>query len=98
MLPRPGLGAARASGIRAGLRLPDQELLVLRAPASQALGAECRDLVLEVSQRLEAPVYRGEPEIRHLVEVSERAEDREAHLMRGDLPAAAAADGVLDLL
>src|SRR5450755_4959484 len=57
-----------------------------------------RDLVLEVGQRLKTAVDRGEPEIRDLVEFAKRPENGQADLMRGDLAAAAAPDGVLDLL
>src|SRR5215469_17504653 len=60
--------------------------------------AQSCNLVLEVGERLEAPVYRGEPQVRDLIEVPKRAEDGKAYLMRGNLAAAPAPDRVLHLL
>src|SRR5215469_654262 len=61
-------------------------------------GAQSCNLVLEVGERLEAPVHRGEPQVCDLIEVPERAEDGKANLMRGNLAAAPAPDRVLYLL
>src|SRR5215469_14322981 len=60
--------------------------------------AQSCNLVLEVGERLEAPVHRGEPQVRDLIEVPKRAEDGKAHLMRGNLTAASAPDRVFHLL
>src|SRR5215469_14146996 len=60
--------------------------------------AQGGDLVFEVGERLEAAVDRGEPEVGHLIQVPERAEDSHAHLVRGDLGQAAGPDRLLHLL
>jgi len=43
--------------------------------------AQGGDLILEVGKRLEASVDRGEPEVGHLVQIPERAQDGQAHLV-----------------
>src|SRR5262249_12002732 len=68
-------------------------VLVVVVPAAQ-----CGDFLLEVIQRLEAPVDRGEPEVRDLVEVAERPEDRQAHLVRRHLRQATCPDRLLHSL
>src|SRR6516164_10756434 len=60
--------------------------------------AQGGDLVFEVGERLEAAVDRGEPEVGHLIQVPERAEDGHAHLVRGDLGQAPGPDRFLHLL
>src|SRR5215471_5506498 len=55
-------------------RGPDVVVLVMASP-------QRGDFLLEVVQRLEAPVDRGEPEVRDLVEVPEWPEDRQSHLV-----------------
>jgi hypothetical protein len=39
------------------------------------------DLVLEIGERLKSPVDRGEPEVGDLVKLTERPQNREAHLL-----------------
>src|SRR4051794_8918741 len=63
-----------------------------------ALGAQQGDLRLEVVGRLERAVDAREPEVRDLVELAQRAEDRQADLVRRHLRPALAAQRVLDLL
>src|ERR1700722_12259563 len=60
--------------------------------------AQARDLVLEVGERLETPVDRGEPQVGHLVQFPQRAEDGQAHFVRGDFGQAAGPDRFLHLL
>src|ERR1700688_610942 len=60
--------------------------------------AQGGDLVLEVGQRLETAVHRGEPEVGHLVQFPQRAEDGQPHFVRGDLGQAAGPDRFLHLL
>jgi hypothetical protein len=61
-----------------------------------ALGAEQGDLGLEVLERLEGPVDAGEAQVGDLVELAQRAQDRQPDVVRVDLGAAAGADDVLD--
>ena len=63
-----------------------------------ALGTEQGDLGLEVLQGLEAAVHRGEAQVGHLVELSQRAEDGQTHLVGVDLSGAGGSHGLLDLL
>ena len=58
--------------------------------------SESGDLGLEVGERLEAAVDGGEAEVRHLVELPERLEDRQADLVARDL--GLVADALLDRL
>ena len=60
--------------------------------------AQRGNLILEISKRLKPPVDRGEPQVSHLVQVAERPENRQAHLMRSDLTRATGPDRILDLL
>src|SRR6201995_184144 len=60
--------------------------------------AQGGDLVLEVGERLEPSVDRGEPEVGHLVQIPERAQDGQAHLVRGDLAQPPRPDRLLHLL
>ena len=93
VLPARWLGVARAlPGVvpaRPG---------VVRARRLVAFRTQRGNLVLEIRERLESPVDRGESQVGDLVEVTQRPQDGQAHLMRGDLPAAAAPDRVLDPL
>src|SRR6185437_13115177 len=43
--------------------------------------AQGGDLIFEVGERLEPSVDRGEPEVGHLVQVPQRAQDGQAHLV-----------------
>ncbi|MET3860107.1 hypothetical protein ABIE38_001017 [Dietzia sp. 2505] len=56
------------------------------------------DLALEVGSGTELLVYRGEPQICDLVEILQRAQDRQSDLVSGDFRCAAGPDGVFDLL
>src|SRR5580700_5782321 len=81
VLARPSLARAEDVIVLAGI--PEM-------PAAQ-LG----DRLLKVVKRLEAPVDRGKPEIRDLVEVAERPEDRQPHLVGRHLRQAARPDRLL---
>jgi hypothetical protein len=61
-------------------------------------GPELGDLLLEVLQRRERAVHAREAEIGHLVELPQRPQDRQPHLVARHLGRAGRADGVLDLL
>src|SRR6202034_3999462 len=69
-------------------------VLVSGLPAAVMFAAQPGYLFLEVGQRLESPVHRGEAQVGNLVQVTERPQDREADLIGGNLPAAAAPDRV----
>jgi hypothetical protein len=56
------------------------------------------NLVFEVGERLEATVNRGEPQVRDLIQVPERAEDGKANLVGRNLTAPPAPDRVFHLL
>src|SRR5436190_18769872 len=56
------------------------------------------DFLLEIGGGLEAAVDAREPQVGHLVEAAQRGEDRQAHLVGGDLGAAGEPQLVLDLL
>jgi hypothetical protein len=56
------------------------------------------DFLLEVVERLPAPVHRGKPEVGDLVEVAKRPEDRQPHLVGRHLRQAARPDRLLDPL
>src|SRR3954462_4245786 len=56
------------------------------------------DLLLEVLERGEGAVDAGEAEVGHLVELPQRAQDCQPHLVAGHLRAPRGADGVLHLL
>src|SRR6478735_5153583 len=60
--------------------------------------AQGGDLILEVGERLEPSVDRGEPEVGHLVQIPERAQDGQAHLVRGHLAQPPRPDRFLHLL
>src|SRR5258707_10675371 len=72
----------------------------IAGPGSSPLAfrPEEQDLRLEVLQRLERPVDRREPQVGDLVELAQRAEYRQAHLVGRELRAAAGPDRVLDAL
>src|SRR3954447_13280126 len=57
----------------------------LRLGARLAGRAQARDLALEVGQRVEAAVHAGEAQIRDLVQVAQRPEDRQPDVLAGDL-------------
>ena len=67
-------------------------------PLALALRTEHGDLGLEVVGGLERAVDAGEPQVGHLVELAQRAEDGQADLVGGHLGPALAAQRVLDLL
>jgi hypothetical protein len=56
------------------------------------------DLTLEVVRRPERPVDAREAQVRHLVELAQRREDRQPHLVAGDLGQPLAPQRLLDLL
>src|SRR5664279_943914 len=62
------------------------------------VGSKHSDRGFEVVQRVEGLVDAREPEVRHLVELSERSEDCQADLVRVNLRAPARADRLLDPL
>src|SRR5215831_8069862 len=83
-------------------RVPGREpplVLIVGTPCATAIwfafAAQRGDLLLEVRQRLKSPVDRGESQVGDLVKVTKRPQDRQAHLVRGHLAAAAAPDHVL---
>src|SRR5215469_7235520 len=78
-------GLRRARGLR----------VLAWLPRVVAFGAQRGYLCLEVGQRLEAAVDRGESQVGDLVELAERAQDRQADVVRWDLSAATAPDHVL---
>src|SRR5579859_2544438 len=67
-------------------------------PALMAPLAQRGDLILEVGKRLKAPVNRGESQVGNLVKLAERAQNGQAHLVRGDFGQAAGPDRLLHLL
>src|SRR5690242_1815754 len=67
------------------------------APVAVAL-AQGGDLIFEVGERLEPSVDRGEPEIGHLVQIPQRAQDGQAHLVRGDFAKPPRPDRLFHLL
>src|SRR5215472_2964181 len=101
-----GLRSGTACSGPLGLRriLGRQPLLVLVTGGPRAVAvwfafaAQRGDLLLEVRQRFESPVDGGESQIGDLVKVAKRSQDRQAHLVRGNLAAAATPDRVLDQL
>lgn len=67
---------------------PTMRRLALRRsarPRDVLVGAQGFDLAFEIGCGLEGAVYRGEPQIGDLVELTQRAEDRQTHLVAGDL-------------
>src|SRR5690349_2103301 len=75
-------------------------LLPLDGTASSVvlLLAQRCDFLLELVERVEGLVHAGEPEISHLVELPQRGEDRQPHLVTRDLGRALGPDGLLDAL
>src|SRR5450755_4856576 len=71
-----GGAALRPGRIRGALRV-----LVLAAPLAIMSRPQGGDLRLEISERLEAPVDRGETQVGDLVKLAKRPEDRQADLM-----------------
>ena len=69
-----------------------------RFPLGGSGGAESGDLGLEVLHRLVVPVHGREAQVGDRVQLAERAEDRDADVVGGDLGAPAGAKGLLDLL
>src|SRR3954447_65844 len=59
---------------------------------------ELVDLLLEVLERVEGAVDAGEAQVGDLVELAERAQDGQAHLVAGHLRGAGRPDRVLNLL
>src|SRR5215469_5021827 len=80
---------------------PLQGSLCLFLPVSAAVASavpllpQCGDLLLEVRDRLKPPVDGGESQVSNLVKLAERLQDRQTHLMRGNLAAGPAPDGLL---
>src|SRR5215813_12413548 len=98
-LPCGGLAAiARLAHIARICRALAVKLGHCRAPLLIARGAQRRDLGFEVVNRLEPPVHAREPQVGDLVKCAERAEYREADLIRRDLAKAARPDRVFDPL
>jgi hypothetical protein len=69
----------------------------LWAATDTSLGPQHRDLGLEVSGGLKGPVDAREAQVRDLVELSQRRQDRESDVVGGDLGAAAGTQRPLDL-
>src|SRR5262249_27582640 len=63
-----------------------------------AVRAQRLDLAFEIGCRRERPVHRREPQVRHLVKFTQRAQNREADLMAGHLRRARSTHGVFHLL
>src|SRR6476620_7404349 len=76
-------------GLRSGARLDAGGI---------SLGTQQRDRGLEVLEGVEGLVDAREAQVRHLVELAERAEDRQAHLVGVDLGVPLLADALLDPL
>src|SRR5580704_3961332 len=106
--PPSGICPDPRQALHGRLTTPVPLLLVLLIPP---LGRRSRDggavavalaqsgnLILEVGERLESSVDRGEPEVGHLVQIPERAQDGQAHLVRGDLAQSPRPDRLLHLL
>src|SRR5690349_7517029 len=73
-------------------------LVVRLGAGGLALGAQQGDRGLEVLERLERLVDAGEPQVGDLVELAQRSEDRQAHLVGLDLGLPLLADALLDPL
>src|SRR5690606_33609923 len=67
-------------------------------PRPRAVGTQVGDGALEVLQRVELLVHAREAEVRHLVELAQRSEDRESDLVRVELRDAGLTHRLLDLL
>src|SRR6202008_2438951 len=87
---RPWLDRTPSAGV------PAMNLVPLVSVVPQAPAAQLGDRLLEVVERLEAPVHRGEPEVGDLVKVAERPKDGEPHLVRWHLGEAARPDRLLN--
>src|SRR6185437_11687962 len=72
-------GSGHVHGLRGGL---DPVLVRLRVQLGFRL-AQLRDRLLEVLQRLERPVDRGEPQVGDQIQLPQRPEYREPHLVGG---------------
>src|SRR5690242_19691109 len=83
----PSLGRRVRGGLGAGTGAP------VAVPLAQG-----GDLIFEVGERLEPSVDRGEPEVGHLVQIPQRAQDGQADLVRGDLAQPPCPDRLLHLL
>src|SRR5262249_21179132 len=83
----------------ADARLPASARTGLSGPCAAVIGqppaAQLRDGLLEIVERLEAPVHRGEPEVSDLVKVAKRPEDGQPHLVGRHLGQAAGPDRLL---
>lgn len=62
------------------------------------MGPQRCDLTLEVLGGAEPPVHRGKAQVRHLIQVTQRAKDGQAHLIAGNFRGSSRPDGILDLL
>src|ERR1700753_5299 len=60
--------------------------------------AQRLNLFFKIGERLESPVNGGEAQVRDLVELPERPQDGQAHLVRGHLAATPGPDRLLDPL
>ena len=73
-------------------------IAVLRAASATMVGAQLPIADLEVLERIERLVDAGEPQVGDLVEFAQRAEDRQADLVRVDLRRPGLPHGLFDLL
>src|ERR1700722_5823761 len=96
--PAPRPSAAARSIQSFGLARPSiARARVVDIPADfpEVPAAQFRDCLLEVVERLEAPVNAGKSEVRDLVEIAERSEDRQPDLVRRHLGEAPRPDRLL---
>src|SRR6478672_3590283 len=91
-----GWRSAGSAGVAAPVRGRHPALGLL--PRRVTLGAQEGDGRLEVVEGVEGLVDGGEAQVRDLVELAQRLEDGQADLVRVDLCAPLAADGLLDAL
>src|SRR5690606_6454389 len=68
---------------------------LVRGVLSGRRRAQRRDLTLEVIQGVERAVDAGEAQVRHLVQLAQRTEDGQAHVVARHLRSAARPDGLL---
>lgn len=62
------------------------------------MSSQCGDLTFKVFSGTESAVHRGEAQVRDLVQIAERAQDGQAHLIAGNLRGPGGPHGILDLL
>src|SRR5258708_20659293 len=89
----PSSGAsASTSGCRSGATIASIRRRYV------AVRAQRLDLALKIGCRRKRPVYRREPQVRHLVKFTQRPQDREADVVTGHLARTPRTHGVSDLL